>query len=469
MRASGQGGAGSEARSYGRRASLLSIGVGLTGLITYLYFAIASHELSKDAYGEIAVLWSAVFITVSTLQRPVEQLLSRSVSEHIAVGRSYSHPVRVAAGIQTGISLAFVLVSIALREPITDGLLHGNATLFWIGVAAIAAYGASYFARGFLAGSHRLSVYALLIISESVSRTAFPFAVALGIASGQDAVALGIVAAPTLSLIVVPFAFLRRGAVRRAEAADAGGTEGPSGGERDGEAPTEFTLAEGSAFAAAVFLIMLSEQTFLNAGPLLVSASAGAAAAGFIFNILMIARAPLQLFQAVSTSLLPHLTRLGSQGDEEDFRASVRVTIAAIGAFAGAVGVAMLIAGPELMQIAFGDKFTYERIDLLLVTAGMGLYLSAATLNQAALARRQVRAAAACWIGCAIAFVIWTAVPIVSDEFRRVEVGYLGAAAVLCTLLYALYRRPLGEAGTIAPGSTDEMELQLAAADEGSP
>ena len=58
---------------------------------------------------------------------------------------------------------------------------------------------------------------------------------------------------------------------------------------------------------------MLSEQTFLNAGPLLVNATAGAAAAGFIFNVLMIARAPLQLFQAVSTSLLPHLTRLRAE------------------------------------------------------------------------------------------------------------------------------------------------------------
>ena len=72
-------------------------------------------------------------------------------------------------------------------------------------------------------------------------------------------------------------------------------------------------------FAAAVFLIMLSEQTILNAGPLIVNATAGAAAAGFIFNILMIARAPMQLFQAVSTSLLPHLTRLGSHGQETDF------------------------------------------------------------------------------------------------------------------------------------------------------
>ena len=64
---------------------------------------------------------------------------------------------------------------------------------------------------------------------------------------------------------------------------------------------------------------MFSEQTFLNAGPLIVRSLEGAAAAGFIFNVLMIARAPLQLFQAVSTSLLPHLTSL-HHGDERGRR-----------------------------------------------------------------------------------------------------------------------------------------------------
>jgi O-antigen/teichoic acid export membrane protein len=456
MAASAGGGPSSEAASYGRRASLLSIGVGLTGLITYLYFAIASHQLSREDYGQIAVLWSAVFITVSTLQRPVEQLLSRTVSEHIAHGQPYRHPVRVAATIQFAISVAFVLVALALKGPIQDDLLDGNSTLYWIGVGAVAAYGASYFARGFLAGSHRLTLYAFLIISESLSRTAFPLFVALGIASGQDFVALGIVAAPTLSLIVVPFIFMTRNPIEAVPA-----------GERATDT-NQFSLAEGGGFAAAVFVIMLSEQTFLNAGPLLVNATAGAAAAGFIFNVLMIARAPLQLFQAVSTSLLPHLTRLRAEGEEDDFRASVRVTVLAIAGFAGLVAVAMAIAGPELMQIAFGDKFTYERSDLLIVTAGMGLYLCAATLNQAALAQGHVRQAAACWIACAIAFVIWTAVPVVSDEFHRVEVGYLGAAALLCTLLYVLYRRPVVEGG-VRPGSTEELELQLAAADEGGP
>src|SRR3954452_23554541 len=356
-----------EARSYGRRASLLSIGVGITGLITYLYFAIASHELSRDQYGQVAVLWSAVFIVVSVLQRPVEQLLSRTVSENLAHQTPINRTVRVAATIQLTVAIGFDLVALALRGPIQDHLLDGNSTLYWIGVAAITAYGASYFARGFLAGSHRLTVYALLIISESVARTAFPTAVALGIASGQTAVALGIVAAPTLSLMVVPLAFLRRFA--STEAAGGGGTAGTPGGVGRPAGPSpgdasEFNLARGGRFAAGVFLIMLSEQTFLNAGPLLVNATAGAAAAGYIFNVLMIARAPLQLFQAVSTSLLPHLTRLGSQGDEKDFRASIRVTIMAITGFAAVVTLAVLVAGPHLMQIAFGKKQTYERADL---------------------------------------------------------------------------------------------------------
>ena len=457
-----------QARSYGRRASLLSIGVGLTGLITYLYFAIASHELSRDQYGQVAVLWSAVFIAVSILQRPVEQLLSRTVSQNLANGAPIGRTVRVAATIQLSVALAFDVVALALKGPIEDHLLHGNSTLYWIGIAAVTAYGASYFARGFLAGSHRLTIYALQIICESVARTAFPMAVALGIASGQTAVALGIVAAPTLSLIVVPFAFLRRATTEAADEGIAGtpGGVGRPAGPSAGDA-SEFNLARGGRFAAGVFLIMLSEQTFLNAGPLLVNASAGAAAAGYIFNVLMIARAPLQLFQAVQTSLLPHLTTLGSQGNDVDFRASVRVTILAIAGFAGLVALAMAVAGPELMQIAFGKKHTYERADLIVVSVGMGLYLSAATLNQAALAKGQVRRASFCWLGCAVVFVIWTLVPLVDNDFHRVEIGYLGAATLLCSVLYWLYRQPvLGREVRVEPGSTEEMELQLASADE---
>lgn len=453
------GGSGSETAGYGRRAGLLSIGVGLAGLVTYLFFAISSHVLSTTQYGELVICWSAVFITVSILQRPVEQLLSRTISEHIAHGEGYSRPLMVAAGIQVLVSAVFLGIAVLLRGPIQDGLLHGNSTLYWIGIAAIAAYGASYFARGYLAGSHRLTLYASLIISESAIRTFFPLLVALGITAGQTAVAIGIVAAPALSLICVPLAFLTGG--------DRG--EKPAKSTPAGEKGLSFSAAQGGWFAGAVLVIMLSEQTFLNAGPLLVSGTAGAAAAGYIFNVLMIARAPLLLFQAVTTSLLPHLTRLRAEKKDADFHSSVRGTVLAVLAFGLAVAGIMALIGPFLMQLAFSDKFTYERVGLVLVSLGMGLYLCAATLNQGALAQGQVRRAATRWIGCAVVFVAWTLSSLVAEVDLRVELGFMGSATLLCTLLYLIYRNPKPESGhEVAPDSPEEIELQLAAADEGS-
>ena len=73
-------------RGYGRGAALLSVGIGATGLVTYGYFSLASHTLSEADYGGITLLWSAVFITVSVLYRPVEQLLSRTIADRDARG-----------------------------------------------------------------------------------------------------------------------------------------------------------------------------------------------------------------------------------------------------------------------------------------------------------------------------------------------------------------------------------------------
>ncbi len=451
-----------EARRFGRAAGLLSIGVGSAGLLTYIYFSLASHILGRVDYGEVVVLWSAVFITISTLFRPVEQLLSRTIAERQARDQPIGQPLRVAATIQLAVAVAFAVCALALRDPLQDQLLSGNETLYWILVAAVLAFGASFFARGFLAGSRRFTLYALLLLAESTARVSFALAVAVGIASGQTAVALGIVAAPLLSLAVVPLAFAGR-AVARSRAAPA--PSAPASGQ------SEFTLAAGGGFAAAVLVIMISEQSLLNAGPLLVKGSEGAAAAGYIFNVLMVARAPLVLFQAVATSLLPHLTRLRSSADARDaeaFRLSVRMTIGAIALFAAAVGLIVLIAGPQLMQLAFGKKFDYDRVGLLIVTAGMGFYLSSGTLSQAALAQGQVRRAAVCWAGCALAFIGWNLLPVL-DEFRRVEVGFAGAAVLLCGLLYLLYRRPPARpADVVEPGSPQELEARLAAADEAS-
>jgi O-antigen/teichoic acid export membrane protein len=281
-------------------------------------------------------------------------------------------------------------------------------------------------------------------------------AVAVGIAEGADPIALGIAIAPGLSALVLLFAVRRPRAAYRAEG-------------RASDAGAEFTLAEGTGFAAAILVVMLSEQVFLNSGPLFARAEEGTAAAGFIFNVLMVARAPVVLFQAAATSLLPHLTRLRSartDAGDAGFRASVRVTLRAIAGFAAVTVAIVAAAGPELMQLAFGDKFTYDRAGLVIVAVGMGLYLAATTLNQAALAQGQARRAALCWAASACALIVWYVIP-AFDVLRRIEVGFAGAAALLACLLILVYRHPSTRPGhEIAPGSPRELEARLAAADE---
>ena len=76
-------------------------------------------------------------------------------------------------------------------------------------------------------------------------------------------------AAPLVSLAVVPLALGRRLAPR-ADTADEPGPGQLDAAARDEPSAREpeFTLARGTGFAVAVLLIMLAEQTFLNAGPL---------------------------------------------------------------------------------------------------------------------------------------------------------------------------------------------------------
>jgi O-antigen/teichoic acid export membrane protein len=474
-----QGKGAASSADYGKTASFLAVGVGLTGVITYAYFLIASHVLSKPDYGQITVLWSAVFITISTLYRPIEQLLSRHISERLVKGEPIGQPMRVASTIQFGLSLFFAVVALALRGPIQNGVLEGNEALYWVFFTSVLFYAASYFARGFLAGEQRFGLFVAMILSESCFRTIFAVMVAIGILSGQSAVAIGITAAPALSLLVVPFAFARRAQKERETQQSQPGMPGreaedmPADAAREAEeaaAPDDFSLAHGGGFAAAVLVIMFSEQAFLNAGPLIVRGLQGAAAAGFIFNVLMLARAPLQLFQSVSTSILPHLTTLHHSDEpdaEREFHHTVRMVLLGIAAFTALVVVVVLIAGPTAMQIAFSKKFTYDRTGLLLVSVGMGLYLSSVTVNQACIAQGQVRRAAARWIGCAGLFIAWNFVPLVSDEFRRVEIGFLLAAGVLFSLLYLVYRHPHERAEDVPqPGSAEEFEVRVGMLDE---
>jgi len=122
-----------------------------------------------------------------------------------------------------------------------------------------------------------------------------------------------------------------------------------------------------------------------------------------VFNALLIARAPLQLFQAIQTSILPHLTRLAVRGESDPFRRSIQTTLAAI-------AVSPAASRWRSSCSAHADEDPVRRRPPLRPRRpgaggrGHGFYLSAATLNQAALARGKARHAAAIWLATAATF-----------------------------------------------------------------
>lgn len=420
---------GADDGAYARGARILSLGIASTGVFTFAYFAVASHVLEPQQYGAIAFLWSVLFVVMSVIYRPVEQLLSRTIATRRAVGADGDHPLRVPLTIQASFALLFLVVAFAFRGPLEDRL--ESDALFLVFVGAALAYAASYFARGYFAGHQWFALYGGLVLFESVARILFPVAVAVGLLSGQTAVALGILAAPFASLLVVPAALLRHR--RRTTGAAPPLPAAAAGKDR--------SMREGADFAASVALVQLAEQTLLNVAVLTVAASAGNLLAGVVFNAFMIARAPLQLFQSIQTSLLPHLAGLEATEGREAFSRAIRVTVLAIAGFAAAITLGLLVLGPFAMDLLFDEAYDYGRLGLAAVGVGMGLHLVGGTLNQAALARGHARLAAGAWLVAAAAFVVWMIVPVIDDQLVRAEIGYLGAAALLCALLVGVYRR----------------------------
>ena len=412
-----QGGVTTRGGSYGRGARILSVGIATTGLVTFAYFSLASHSLSEVDYKGVSLLWSVLFLIISIIYRPGEQLLSHTISSRRALGHE-GHPLRGPLTIQAFAAAVFLVLALALRGPIENDVFDGSAALYWVLVVAVLAYAASYFARGWLAGHQKFGLYGGLVLLESCSRCLFALAVALGLAEGQGAVAMGIAAAPLVSLLVVPWAIERRG--QRGEAG---------------------SLRAGAGFAGAVLAIMVAEQALLNGPVLAVDATAAdAALAGFVFNVLLITRAPLQLFQAIQTSLLPHLSGLHAVGGGTDFGRAIRVTVLAIAGFAAVVVVALGAIGPWAMGVLFGGDFDYGRVGLMLVGLGMGFHLTAGTLNQAALARRRGALAAGAWLAAAAVFMLWLLPSPLDDPVLEVELGYCATTALLAAALWLIER-----------------------------
>jgi hypothetical protein len=141
---------------------------------------------------------------------------------------------------------------------------------------------------------------------------------------------------------------------------------------------------------------VVAEQTLLNASVLLVDWTSADRRCRVRVQRAAIARAAAALPGHPGLALP---TSPGSRrARQAEFARAIRVTVAAIAGFAGAVALGLVLVGPFAMNILFDDPFTYGRWGLALVAIGMSFHLTAGTLSQAALARDRASTAAACWL-----------------------------------------------------------------------
>jgi O-antigen/teichoic acid export membrane protein len=408
---------------------ILSAAMLASGVLAYLFHILCARSLDAAAYGSVAVLWAALFLAVVVLYRPLEQTLARAIADRTARGDEVRSVVTSVLVVYAATLVVGVLVAVLLWETIADALFEGSSAFTAALFIGVYGYGLEYVVRGILSGGRWFRGYGIALMADGVSR----LVVALPLVFvASPAVAAAAVAAAGIFGAVVP-AYTCRHQLRGVLATGLG---------------TRFRYGSVMAFAGPAAVIAFADQLLVNGSPLLVMAGGGTdavEAAGVVFAATMLVRIPVYVFQGPAASLLPNLTRLHAREDAGAFRrAMVKVGAVLLGVSVTIV-VAAATIGPWCMTTLFGSGFEASSLELTLLGAGVGCYLTSATLSQALLAVGAVRATAAAWALSATVFVVLYAA-IDGEPLMRISEAFvvataLGALAIAIVAALRLGRR----------------------------
>ena len=389
----------------------LAVGAGLivSGITAYGFLVLAARALGPEKYAPLGLLWTVVFLVGPGFFLPVEQEVSRALSERKARGLG-GGPLLRRAALLTAVVLAVLLVAVVATAPLTLPKLFDDQFLLLVGLGlALTGAAAGHLARGACSGQGRFRPYAVFLGADGTIRLILCAALSIGGVDTPGPYGVAVGAAPIIAVVIA--VGRERGLVN----------DGPD-------------AAWSELSKALVILLVASVLSFtlVNAGPMaidLLGTESEQADAGRFLNGLIIARIPLFLFQAVQASLLPKLSALAGAGRFDDLRTGLRNLLAVtfgIGAVATAGGFAL---GPEVVRLLFGPEFELDHRTVGLLALSCAAYMLAVALAQAVIALSGHRFVAASWAVGVAAFVLVTA--LAADElFLRVEVGLVAGSAV---------------------------------------
>lgn len=403
-------------------AWLLSGAMVVSGVLTYAFHVLAARTLGPTAYGQIAVLWGAIFLGAIVLFRPIEQTTSRSIADRLARGEEAATVVRPVLALSATL-MALIAVGAALAwGPLTDHLFAGDDAMTAMLVGGTLAYGLSYVVRGLVGGVRWFRGYGLGLLSDAVGRLAV--AAPLVFIASKSLAAFALVVAGVVGALVPLYFGRRELAVLK-----------------EHRASSRFRMLGALSFAAPASLMAGADQVLVNGAPLLVVLGTGRAGrdAGVVFAATMLVRAPVYVFQGLAASLLPNFTVLHA-AERQRFLSVVHRAVVVLLAVGACIVVVSAVAGPEAMRMLYGDAYSVSRGDLVLLGLGVACYLGASTFSQALLALDCGSRAAAAWCSSAVAFVVLYVV-LPWSQLTRISLAFAAAMSGGLVLLWLLLTR----------------------------
>ncbi len=416
------------------------MGLGISGVATYAFFAVASRSLSEDVYASVGVLWSLMFAVGNGVMQPLEQEVARAVSDRRAKGIGPGPVIRRAVQVGALFCAALVVLAIVTHDLLLDDLLDDDPALMAAFLIGLVGFAAGHLARGTLSSHGRFRAYASFFGVDGIARIVLAAALAF----------VGVTTAGPFGMVLALTPFLAVGAsvIGRRDLLE----DGP-------DAPwVELTRALGWLLLGTCSLSLLIQGGTIAVE--LLATPEEEAAAGVFLNGLQVARIPLFLFQAVLASLLPKLSHLASQGRLDEFTHTLRRLLRAILVLGAVATLGAVLIGPTVVGIVFGTETTLSARDLGLLSAASILVMAAISLDQALIALHRHHVMAVGWFTSLVVFVVVIALG--NDLFLRVEMGLLVGALWACAWMgYWLART---RATYHAPVDADVHEVDLAEA-----
>lgn len=397
------------------------VGLAVLGAGSYGYLAIAARAIPGPSFASLSVVWTVLFTIGPGILLPIEQEVARRLAANRATeyrpNAMTSNPARMSALFAIGMTV----VALAFSPLLVPHLLNGDRALFIAMLAADAALVPVYLSRGILAGTRRYRTYGLQLGLEGALRVLLA---GLLLALGSHSAALFATVLCVAALAAAAATWPRRSSPEPTEPSEPGDDERPMG------------RAIGWMVCGT-----MAAQLLANGGPIVIRAIASPhnAVAGRFLTALVIARIPLFLFAAVQAVLLPGLARLHADRDRTAFVAGLKRLVLAVIAIGTVATAVLLIGGPELTGLFFGDVYRSSGATLAVLSIGCTTFLVAGVLAQSILAIRRPRSTAVGWLVGLTSFALLLLVP--SDLVVRVSVALLvGSAAALAYFATFLFR-----------------------------